>query len=109
MKVRLASSLAIALIAAPCVAGRSWALDFTVTKSSIGGEGGHDYIVAEPGSGRVFVSRETHVMVVDGPTARVLGDIPDSLQFRTDSGRIVVAGGSRALHDAESQPWRVAP
>ncbi|HVY63392.1 MAG TPA: YncE family protein, partial [Gammaproteobacteria bacterium] len=59
-------------------AGPAAALDFKVGRFSIGGEGGHDYIVAEPGTGRVFVSRETHVMVVDGATGRVLGDIPDT-------------------------------
>ena len=51
---------------------------FKVMKSSIGGEGGHDYIVAEPGTGRVFVSRDTHFMVVDGATGKVLGDILDT-------------------------------
>ena len=34
--------------------------------------------MAEPGTGRVFVSRGTHVMVVDGATGKVLGDIPDT-------------------------------
>ncbi len=51
---------------------------FHVAKFSIGGEGGTDYLTAEPGSGRVFVSRGTHVMVIDGPTGKVLGDIPDT-------------------------------
>jgi len=51
---------------------------FKVEKFSIGGEGGHDYIVAEPGTGRVFVSRDTHFMVVDGATGKVLGDILDT-------------------------------
>jgi hypothetical protein len=51
---------------------------FKVTKFSIGGDGGHDYIVAEPGTGRVFVSRDTHFMVVDGATGKVLGDIADT-------------------------------
>ena len=50
---------------------------FTVSKLSIGGEGGTDYITAEPGTGRVFVSRQTHFMVIEGATGRVLGDIPD--------------------------------
>ena len=54
------------------------ALSFKVGRFSIGGEGGHDYIVAEPGTVLVFVSRETHFMVVDGATGRVLGDIPDT-------------------------------
>jgi len=51
---------------------------FTVQKYSIGGDGGTDYLTAEPGTGRVFVSRGTHVMVVDGTTGRMLGDIPDT-------------------------------
>jgi hypothetical protein len=51
---------------------------FSVKKFSIGGEGGTDYLTAEPGTGRVFVSRGTHVMVIDGPTGKVLGDIPDT-------------------------------
>src|SRR5258707_506114 len=41
-------------------------------------DGGTDYLTAEPGTGRVFVSRATHVMVVDGSTGKVLGDIPDT-------------------------------
>jgi DNA-binding beta-propeller fold protein YncE len=57
-------------------AGR--AQTFSVKKFSIGGEGGTDYVMAEPGTGRVFVSRGTHVMVIDGPTGKVLGDILDT-------------------------------
>jgi DNA-binding beta-propeller fold protein YncE len=59
-----------------CHAGQ--AQTFKVSKFSTGGEGGHDYIVAEPGTGRVFLSRDTHFMVVDGATGKVLGDIPDT-------------------------------
>ena len=51
---------------------------FKVEKYNIGGEGGTDYVTAEPGTGRVFVSRGTHVMVVDGATGKVLGDIPNT-------------------------------
>lgn len=51
---------------------------FKVEKYNIGGEGGTDYLNAEPGTGRVFVSRSTHVMVVDGATGKVLGDIGDT-------------------------------
>ena len=60
------------------VQGTASAQSFKVSRFSIGGEGGHDYIVAEPGTGRVFVSRENHIMVVDGPTGKVLGDISDT-------------------------------
>ena len=57
---------------------RNPAKSFTVEKFNIGGDGGTDYVTAEPGTGRVFVSRATHVMVVDGATGKVLGDIPDT-------------------------------
>jgi len=51
---------------------------FTVKKYSIGGEGGTDYLTAEPGTGRVFVSRGFHVMVLDGNKGTVIGDIPET-------------------------------
>ena len=51
---------------------------FKVHRFSIGGEGGTDYLTAEPGTGRVFVSRGTHVMVLDGNEGKVIGDILDT-------------------------------
>jgi len=51
---------------------------FTVEKFDIKGDGGTDYITVEPSTGRVFVSRATHVMVVEGATGKVLGDIPNT-------------------------------
>ncbi|MEO7039767.1 MAG: YncE family protein [Gemmatimonadaceae bacterium] len=51
---------------------------FHVVESQIGGDGGTDYLTAESGTGRVFVSRGTHVMVIDGATGKVLGDIPNT-------------------------------
>jgi DNA-binding beta-propeller fold protein YncE len=67
--------LALALVATPRVTP---AQTFTVAKYNIGGDGGTDYLTAEPGTGRVFISRGTHVMVVDGNTGKVIGDIPDT-------------------------------
>ncbi len=69
----------------------SSAQTFTVAKYSIGGDGGTDYLTAEPGTGRVFVSRGTHVMVLNGATGAVLGDILD--MPRTHG--IVLAPGAR--------------
>lgn len=51
---------------------------FKVEKFDIKGEGGTDYISVEPDTGRVFVARSTHVMVVDGATGKVLADIPNT-------------------------------
>jgi DNA-binding beta-propeller fold protein YncE len=70
-----ASTVLLAAIVAPAAArGQT----FKVEKFDIGGDGNTDYLTAEPGTGRVFVSRGTHVMVVDGRTGKVLGDIPDT-------------------------------
>jgi len=51
---------------------------FKVEKFDIKGEGGTDYVTVEPATGRVFVSRSTHMMVVDGATGKVVGDIPNT-------------------------------
>jgi hypothetical protein len=57
-----------------CLQGQT----FSVQKYSIGGDGGTDYLTAEPGTGRVFVSRGSHVMVLDGNKGTVIGDIPET-------------------------------
>jgi DNA-binding beta-propeller fold protein YncE len=72
----LASLAALAALAVATPAAH--AQSFHVAKYNIGGDGGTDYVTAEPGTGRVFVSRSSHVMVVDGRTGKVLGDIPDT-------------------------------
>lgn len=51
---------------------------FKVDKYDIKGDGGTDYVAVESATGRVFVSRGTHMMVVEGSTGKVLGDIPDT-------------------------------
>jgi len=51
---------------------------FKVDKYDIKGDGGTDYVTVEAATGRVFVSRGTHMMVVEGATGKVIGDIPDT-------------------------------
>jgi DNA-binding beta-propeller fold protein YncE len=51
---------------------------FKAEKFDIKGDGGTDYVAVEPATGRVFVSRATHMMVVEGKTGKVLGDIPNT-------------------------------
>src|SRR5690242_6655068 len=51
---------------------------FRTEKFSIGGEGGTDYLTADPATGRVYISRATHVMVVDEASGKVIGDIPET-------------------------------
>jgi len=54
------------------------AQNFKVEKYDIKGDGGTDYVAVEAATGHVFVSRATHMMVVDGATGKVLGDIPNT-------------------------------
>ena len=51
---------------------------FKTQKFDIGGTGSTDYLAVDAETGRVFVSRSTHVMVIDGMTGKVLGDILDT-------------------------------
>src|SRR3974377_219475 len=78
MTRRLPTTLAFlfaSILAAPSM-GR--AQMFHVEKFDIKGDGGTDYVAVESATGRVFVSRGTHMMVVEGATGKVLGDIPDT-------------------------------
>src|SRR6478735_2605423 len=68
----------IALAVAGLAPGGVGAQAFKVDKYDIKGEGGTDYVTIEPATGRVFVSRSTHVMVVEGATGKVVGDIPNT-------------------------------
>jgi hypothetical protein len=51
---------------------------FKVEKFDIKGDGGTDYVAVEAATGRVFVSRGTHMMIVNGKTGAVVGDLPDT-------------------------------
>src|SRR5260370_38741542 len=61
------------LAAAPAPQGSGYHL---LKKVTLGGEGGWDYLTADPVSHRVFLSRGTHIMVVD-TAGKVVGDIPN--------------------------------
>jgi YVTN family beta-propeller protein len=49
-----------------------------VKQFKLGGEGGWDYLTFDAKGNRLFISRSTHVMVVDAENGKVLGDIPDT-------------------------------
>ncbi len=44
----------------------------------LGGEGGWDYLTVDSDARRLYISRGTHVMVVDLDTEKLTGDIPDT-------------------------------
>ncbi len=78
MTRRLITVLAVLFATGLAVPGIGHAQGFKVEKFDIKGDGGTDYVAAEAATGRVFVSRATHMMVVEGATGKVLGDIPNT-------------------------------
>lgn len=55
------------------------ASDYHVIKTyKLGGDGGWDYITLDPESRHLFISRGTHVMVIDADSGTPVGDIPDT-------------------------------
>ena len=110
MRIRARGFSPLLIGAALAMPAMGLAQTFHVEKFSIGGDGGTDYLTAEPGSGRVFVSRGTHVMVVDGRSGKVLGDILDTprthgiaLSRKSGHGFITNGGDSTVtMFDLES-------
>jgi outer membrane protein assembly factor BamB len=49
-----------------------------VTTYKVGGEGGWDYLTADASARRLYISRATHVIVLDLDSGKHLGDIPDT-------------------------------
>jgi DNA-binding beta-propeller fold protein YncE len=78
MMKRLLALAAVLTLVGVWSSGVGLAQAFKVQKFDIKGDGGTDYVAVEPATGRVFVSRGTHMMVVDGKTGNVVGDIPDT-------------------------------
>ena len=49
-----------------------------INKLPLGGEGGWDALTVDSATHRLYISRSTHVMVIDTVTDKVVGDIPDT-------------------------------
>ena len=88
--------LAFGLIAGTLPAGAQAKWDVAKTLH-IGGEGGWDYVTVDPQTHRLFVTRSTHTMVIDGESGKVLGDIPG--QVRSHGTAIVPALGRGFITD----------
>ena len=44
----------------------------------LGGEGGWDYLTLDPNSRHLFISRSTHVIIIDADSGKQVGEIPDT-------------------------------
>ncbi len=49
-----------------------------VTTYKVGGEGGWDYLTVDSEARHVYLSRGTHVMVLDADSGKSVGDIADT-------------------------------
>jgi DNA-binding beta-propeller fold protein YncE len=78
MTGRLLAACAVLIAGSFTLPGIGYAQTFKVEKFDIKGDGGTDYVAVEAATGRVFVSRANHMMVVEGATGKVLGDIPNT-------------------------------
>jgi DNA-binding beta-propeller fold protein YncE len=76
MRMNLMAALFVAG-SLPILAQPTWEVANTF---HIGGEGGWDYATVDHATHRVFVTRSTHTMVIDGATGKVLGDIPGQVR-----------------------------
>jgi DNA-binding beta-propeller fold protein YncE len=48
------------------------------TTYKLGGDGGWDYLTTDPDARRIYISRGTHVIVVDADSGKSVGDIADT-------------------------------
>ena len=67
----------------------------------VAGDGGWDYLRVDPDAHRLYVSRGTHMMVVDEVSGKVIGDIPDTMGIHgvalaTDLGKGFTSNGGEA-------------
>jgi DNA-binding beta-propeller fold protein YncE len=64
----------------------------------LGGEGGWDYLTIDPSSRHLYISRATHVIVVDADSGQPVGDIPDTpgvhgIALAAELGRGFISNG----------------
>jgi len=88
--------IVVMIVAAmPALAQKQYKVANRVT---LGGEGGWDYLTYDKDGHRLFITRGSHVMVVDTDTLKVSGDIPDlsgihGVALAPDLGRGFISNG----------------
>jgi len=95
---RICLATAIAVLCSGFAAAAPGSGYKVVKKFELGGEGGWDYFIYDTAGKRLFISRGTHVMVVDGATGKVAADIPDTpgvhgIALAPDLGRGFISNG----------------
>jgi DNA-binding beta-propeller fold protein YncE len=98
---------ALAAVAAPAAHTQDYKV---VQRATLGGEGGWDLLTVDPATHRLYVARGTRVMVIDGDTLKLLGEIPDTagvhgVAIASDLGRGFTSNGrtgSSTIFDLET-------
>jgi DNA-binding beta-propeller fold protein YncE len=72
-----------------------------LTKHELGGEGRWDYLIVDPEARRLYVTRQTHVMVIDADSGKSVADIPDlqgvhGVALAPELGRGFISNGGSA-------------
>jgi DNA-binding beta-propeller fold protein YncE len=101
---RFASALALVVPCTPaCLQGQG--AGYAVTKQyHEGGEGFWDYLTFDTTSHRLFITRGTHVMVINPDNGEVIGDVPNTpgahgVALAPELGRgFVTASGDSTMH-----------
>ncbi len=87
-------------LAAAQAAGGTAAATYHLARTvKLGGTGGWDYLAVDTTTGRLFISRGTHAMVVDVNTDAVVGDVPNTpgihgIAFAPAMGRGFTSNGA---------------
>ncbi|MBV9342813.1 MAG: YncE family protein [Acidobacteria bacterium] len=89
--------LVVALVCSPLTFSADAGLHILNTYK-LGGEGGWDYLKMDSDSRRLFISRSTHVMVIDADSGKPVGEIPDTpgvhgIALAPDLGRGFTSNG----------------
>lgn len=92
----LSSILLLCTLASAAPASSGYHL---LKKVVLGGEGGWDYLTVDSANRHLFISRGTHVIVLDADTYAVVGDIPDTkgvhgIALASDAGRGYTSNGA---------------
>ena len=87
--------LSIFLLSTIALAADSYHL---VNTYKLGGDGGWDYMTVDSHAHRLYISRATHVIVMDTDSGKVVGDIPDTpgvhgIALATELGRGFISNG----------------
>ncbi len=74
----LLGSILFVLTVAPAYTAPQGSGYKVVRRMPVGGDGGWDYLRVDPDAHRIYLSRGTHMMIVDETTGKVIDDLPNT-------------------------------